>query len=205
MYTLSSSSKATPSVSISRYQPLSMAPLASCRLRTSCCVKTMSPLAPLVTKYSRPSWPSRTCGCFWMRPVLSTMPALHDAGQQVHHAGAADAHRPVAGDGLDVDRLALGRDAHALDGAGDGLHAVADLVALEGGAGGAARHGDAAVLDQGDLGVGADVDGHGRALLVREARGGDDGERVRADEAGDGRRKCTPPLGFMSMPSSLAR
>ena len=79
--------------------------------------------------------------------------------------------------------------AHALDGAGDGLHAVADLVALEGGAGGAARDGHAAVVGQRDLGVGADVDGHARPLLAGEARGGDDGQGVRADEAGDGRRE----------------
>ena len=81
------------------------------------------------------------------------------------------------------------RDVHALDGAGDGLHAVADLVALEGGAGGAAGHRHAAVVDQRDLGVGADVDGHGRTLLAGQPRGGDDGQRVRADEAGDGRRE----------------
>ena len=89
----------------------------------------------------------------------------------------------------DVRGVAVPGDAHALDGAGHGLHAVADLVALEGGPGGAARDRHAAVVSQRDLGVGADVDGHGRTLLAGQPRGGDDGQRVRADEAGDGRRE----------------
>ena len=64
-----------------------------------------------------------------------------------------------------------------------------DLVALEGGAGGAAGDRHAAVVGQRDLGVGADVDGHARTLLAGQPRGGDDGQRIRADEAGDRRRE----------------
>src|SRR5665811_2523214 len=110
-------------------------------------------------------------------------------GEQVDHAGAADADGLGSGDRLDVGGVAVPGDAHALDGAGDGLHAVADLVALEGGPGGAAGDRHATFVGERDLGVGADVDGHGRALLAGELRSGDDGQRVRADEAGDGRRK----------------
>ena len=113
----------------------------------------------------------------------------HEAGEQVDDPGAADAERRLAGDGPDVDGLAGRRDAHALDGAGHRLHAVLDLVALEGGTRGAARDGHAAVVSQRDLRVGADVDGHGRALLAHQVGGGDHGQRIRADEAGDGRRE----------------
>ncbi len=94
-----------------------------------------------------------------------------------------------------VARLAVGVDRDALDGAFDGLHAAGDLIALEGRARGAARHDDAAVVRQGDLGVGADVDGHARRLRAGQARGGDHGQAVGAHEAGDGRREVHAALG----------
>ena len=175
---------------MSSSQPAWMAPLASCRLRTSCCVKTMSPCGPVVSRYSTPSSPLRTRG--WsacMRPLLSTTPAWT---RPASRSTTPEPQMPMGsapGDGRDLGGLAGGVDLDALDGAGHGLHAVADLVALEGGAGGAAGHGDAAVVGEGDLGVGADVDRHARPLLGREARGGDHGEGVRADEPGDGRRE----------------
>ena len=71
-----------------------------------------------------------------------------------------------------------GLDGDALDGPGHGLHAVLDLVALEGRARSAARHGDAAVVHQGDLGVGADVDGHRGLALAGQMGGGDHGQGV---------------------------
>ena len=86
-----------------------MAPLASCRLRTSCWVKTMSPCAPVVTQVLAALLAvahARVVRC--MRPLLSTTPALHEPGEQVDHAGAADADGLGAGDGRDVGGLAVG-------------------------------------------------------------------------------------------------
>ena len=122
-------------------------------------------------------------------PALVDHAGLHEAGEQVDDAGAADADGPAPAMVSMSVASPSGVDRDALDGARHGLHAVLDLVALEGGAGGAARDRDAAVVREGDLGVGADVDGHARPLLGGEARGGDHGQRVRADEPGDGRRE----------------
>ena len=120
---------------------------------------------------------------------------VDEACEQVDDARAADADRLRTGDGHDLGGLTVGGDLDALDGAGHRLHAVADLVTLECRAGGAARHGDAAVVREGDLGVGADVDRHARPLLGDKARGGDHGQCVRADEPGDGRREVHAAVG----------
>ena len=92
-------------------------------------------------------------------------------------------------------RLAVGVEAHLLDGALDRLHAAGHLVALEGRARSRAGDDDAAVEGQRDLGVGADVDRQGRAALAGEPRRGDHGKRVGAHEAGDRRREVHAALG----------
>ncbi len=72
---------------------------------------------------------------------------------------------------------------------------MSDLVALEGRTRGAARHGHLTVVHERDLGVRADVDGERRPALAGQSSGGDHGERVGADEAGDRRREVHAALG----------
>ena len=128
-----------------------------------------------------------------------------EAGQQVDHARAADAQRLAAADGAQVAGLAVGVDGDALDGPLDGLHAAGDLIALEGRAGGAARHHHPPVADQGDLGVGADVDGHRRRRRRARRVAATTARQSEPTKPAIGGGKCTPPSGFMAKPSSAAR
>ncbi len=92
-------------------------------------------------------------------------------------------------------RLAVGGDGDALDRPLDGLHAAGDLIALEGRPRGAARHDDPTAVGQGDLGVGADVDGQRRRRRAGQTGGRDHGQTVGAHEAGDRRREVHAALG----------
>ena len=72
-----------------------------------------------------------------------------------------------------------------LDGPGAGRHAVLDVAAFEGRAGGAGDAGDLPTADERDLGVGADIDGQRRLPRPESLRRQQHGHVVGADEAGD--------------------
>ena len=89
-----------------------------------------------------------------------------------------------------LERVAV--DADALDGAGRGALATADLGALEGRAGRARRGEQPALVAEHDLGVRADVDDEGHAVGLVRLLGEDDAGRVGPDVAGDARQHVDP-------------
>ena len=102
-------------------------------------------------------------------------PGAAELRQQVDQAGAAEALRRACADGL-AGEGAVRAEAHALDGAVGGRHAVAHQPALEGRPRRAGGREHAAFVLEHDLGVGAHVHQHrgacgGEALLQRHQRG----------------------------------
>ena len=135
-----------------------------------------------------------------MTPSSVTMPGEVQLGDDLDDAGAADAGDAGLLDGLGEVRRIRPRvhaddpearlqrravDADALDGAGRGALAAADLGALEGRAGRTGRGEQPALVAQDDLRVGADVHEQGHALGQLRFLGQDDAGRVRADVARD--------------------
>ena len=176
-----------------------MAALASCSERTSCCVKTMSPCGPVGEQVleARSRGRSRArAACACRRPLASTTPAATRPASRSttpEPQMPSGSRPPIARTSL---RLAVGAERDALDRALDGLHAAGDLVALEGRARGAARDDRPRPSWTRAISVLVPMSIARRGVVdCGQARGGDHGQAVRADEAGDRRREVDAGLG----------
>ena len=118
---------------------------------------------------------------------------IEQRGHRVHEAGAAEALGRAVADGVQAEVAVL--DAHAVDGADGAAHAVADLGALERGAGGGRARPQPVARAQQDLAVGPDVHRDAERGGLVDAGGERHRHRVRAHEAGHDGQQAHARLG----------
>ena len=118
---------------------------------------------------------------------------VEGGGDRVDQPGAADPLGRALADHVEAQIAVL--DPDAVDGAGGPAHPVADLRALQRGAGGGGARDQALPGPHHDLAVRSDVDDGARDDALVQTGGQRRAHGVRADEAGDDREEADPRLG----------